>query len=87
MDTRHWGSILFAPPRLVENIEVDQGYFMDGINHVDKRHFDKDLVNITLCGPARFAFAHTDTAFYALHLHSTYGFQWDIEVVGEDLEF
>ncbi|XP_050876896.1 uncharacterized protein LOC127080626 [Lathyrus oleraceus] len=46
---------------IVENIEVDQGYFMAEVNHVDKRHFDKNLENIAPCSPVRFTFAPTDT--------------------------
>ena len=60
---------------------------MNEVNHVDKRHFNKNLENIDPCSPAGFTFVHTDTIFYSLYLHPTHGFQWDREVVGEHLEF
>ena len=60
---------------------------MAEVNHVDKRHFDKNLANIAPCSPTGFTFAPTDTTFYSLYLHLTHGFKWDREVVGEDLEF
>lgn len=72
---------------IVENIEADQGYFMAEVNYMDKRHFDKNLENIASCSPVRFTFVPTDTTLYSLYLHPTHSFQWDREVVGEDLEF
>lgn len=44
-------------------------------------------VNIASCSPDGFTFAPIDTTFYSLYLYPTHGFQWDIEVVGKDLEF
>lgn len=48
---------------IVENIEDNQGYFMDEVNHVDKRHFDKNMANIAPWSPYGFTFAPTDTLF------------------------
>lgn len=68
---------------IVENVEADQIYFMDEVNHVDKRHFDRNLANITPYSPAGFPYMPFDKAFYSLNLHPTHGFNWDREVMGE----
>lgn len=60
---------------------------MAEVNHVDRRNFDKNLGNIAPYRPADFAFDPNDETYYSLHIHLTYAFQWDREVVGEDLEF
>lgn len=60
--------------RIVVNIEVDQSYYMDEVNLVDKRHFDKHLANIAPRAPAGFDFIPTDEAFYSLYLHPNDGF-------------
>lgn len=62
---------------IVENIEVNQGYFMAEVNHVDRRNFDKSLASIALCSLAGFAYMPLEEEFYSLKLHLTHGFIWD----------
>lgn len=70
----------------MENIEVDQRYYMVEVNQVGRRHFDKHLAHIAPCNPAEFDFTPIDNVFCSLYLHPTYGLQWDMEVLGgEDL--
>lgn len=80
----HQRITIWCPDGIVENVEIDQGYFKTLINHVDRRQFDKHLANISLCDPTSFAFIPYDNAYCSLYLHPTNGFQWDHEVVGED---
>lgn len=69
---------------IVENIEVDQSYYMEEANQVDSRHFNKHLAHIAPCNPAAFDFTPVDNTFCSLYLHLTHGFQLDKEVVGEE---
>lgn len=62
----------------MENIEADQSYYMDEVNHVDRRNFDKNLAHIASYNPAGFDFTLIDNALCSLYLHLTHGFQWDI---------
>lgn len=71
---------------IVENIEVNQIYFLVEVNHVDKYSFDKELARITPCTPVGFAYRPSNKAFYSLHLHPLYGFTWDREEDGEETE-
>ena len=59
---------------IVENIEVDQGYYMAEVNHVDKRNFDKNLAKIAPCIPAETGYEPLEKAFFSLNLHPTHGF-------------
>lgn len=68
---------------MVENVEVDQGYYMAEVNHVDKRNFDKNLANIAPCTPAGFDYMPLEEAFYSFNLHPIHGLIWDIEIMGE----
>lgn len=68
---------------IVENIEANQSYFIAEVNHVDKRHFDRNLANIAPYSPADFLYMPFDKAFYFLNLHPTHGFNWDREIMGE----
>lgn len=70
----HQRIIIWRSDGIVENIEVDQSYFMAEVNHVDRHNFDRNLGNITPCRPADFAFDPSDATYYSLHLHPTYGF-------------
>lgn len=68
---------------IVENLKANQIYFMVEVNHVNKRHFDKNLVNIAPCSPAVFPYMTFDKPFYFLTLHPTHSFNWDKEIMGE----
>ena len=67
---------------IVENIEADQSYYMEEVNHVDKRHFDKNLANIAPCEPTNFSMEPESDAYCSLFLHPIHGFQWDRKMVG-----
>lgn len=67
----------------MENIEVDQSYFMAEVNHVGRSNFEKNLAHIAPSNPAGFDFTPAENAFCSLYIHPTHGFQWDIKVVGE----
>lgn len=69
--------------RIVYNVEEDQGYYVEEVNHVDMRNFNKNLANIAPCTPERFAYMTLKEAFYSLKLHSTHVFTWDREQMGE----
>lgn len=73
---------------IMENIEAYQSYLMAEVNHVDRSSFDRNLAHIAPCIPAGFDLSLADNAFFSLHLHPTYGFQWDREMVGvEDFSY
>lgn len=59
----HQRIIIWRPNGIVENIEVDQGYFKTHINHVDRHQFDKHLANIAPCDPTSFTFTPYDNAY------------------------
>lgn len=54
---------------IMENIEVGHSYFMDEVNHVDRRNFDKNLGNIGPCRAVDFVstplMKHTIPFIYA----------------------
>lgn len=79
----HQRMVIWRDYGIVENVEVDQGYYMAEVNHVDKRNFDKNLANIAPRTPARLTYMPLDEAFYSLKLHLTHGLTWDIEIMGE----
>lgn len=80
----HQRIIIWRPDGIVENIEVDQGYFKTPINHVDRCQFDKHLATIAPRDSTEFAFTPNDNTYRSLSLHPHYGFRWDREIVGED---
>lgn len=41
---------------IMENVEADEGYYMAEVNHVDKRKFDKNIVNIVPYTPTWFTY-------------------------------
>lgn len=67
-------SSIWRNDRIMENMEADQSYYMNKVNLVDMRHFDKHLANITPCEPAGFDFTPTDEAFCSFYSHPTHGF-------------
>lgn len=67
---------------IMESVEANQGYFMEDVNHVDKRNFDKSLDNIAPCTPTGFAYMPLEKAFYSPRLHPTHKFMWDREIMG-----
>lgn len=50
---------------IVQNVEEDQGYYMEEVNHVDKRNFDKNLANIARCTTAGFTCMPLEEEFYS----------------------
>lgn len=70
----HQRIIIWHLDGIMENIEADQGYFKNPINHVNRRQFDKHLANIALCDPTNFAFTPDDNAYCSLYLHPNNGF-------------
>lgn len=80
----HQRILIWRDDGIVENIEAGQSYFMVEVNHVDKHHFDNNLANIAPCSPVGFPYMPFDKAFYFLNLHSTHGFDWDREIMGDE---
>lgn len=73
---------IWREDEIVENIEVGQSYLMPEVNHMDKRHFDRNLANNAPCNPAGFSYMPSGREFYFLNLHLTHGFNWDREIMG-----
>lgn len=48
----HQRFLIWREDGVVENIEADQGYFMDNVNNVGKKEFKRKLANISPCLPA-----------------------------------
>lgn len=59
----HQRILIWRSDGIVENIEAGQRYYMDEVNFVDMRHFDKHLENIAPCASVGFDFTPTDEAF------------------------
>lgn len=70
------------PNGIVKSIEEDQIYFLTEVNHVDKRNFDKNLVNIPPCQPIEMTFVPVENGYYFMKLYITHGFVWDHEIMG-----
>lgn len=68
---------------IVENIEVDQSYYIVEVNHVDRRNFGRNLANICPCNLAGDFYSPSKNALYFLKLCHN-GFQWDREIMSED---
>ena len=75
----HQRLVIWREDDIVENIKVDQGYFMAEVSNVEKKQFDRKLANISPCQPAEDVYANLDEAFVSLKLHETHGFMWDVE--------
>ena len=75
----HQRVTIWRPYGIVENIEVDQSYYMVEVNNVGRISFDKNLAHIGPYNSPDFDQAPTPNAFCSLYLHSDHGFQWDRE--------
>ncbi|KAI5397465.1 hypothetical protein KIW84_063329 [Lathyrus oleraceus] len=75
----HQRLVIWREDGVVENIEVDQGYFMVDVNNVGKKEYERKLANISPCFPAEDVYANLSEAFVSLTLHETHGFIWDVE--------
>ena len=42
----HQRIAIWRNDKILENVEVDQGYYMAEVNHMDKRNFDKNLAKL-----------------------------------------
>lgn len=73
----HQRVTIWRRDRIVENIGEDQIYFMDEVNHVDKRGFNRNLAHIAPCSPEGFDLSPADNEFCSLYLHPTSRFKWD----------
>lgn len=47
---------------IMESIEEDQIYYIEEVNQVDNRHFEKQLTHISPCNPVWFDFTPTDNS-------------------------
>jgi len=63
---------------IVENIEVDQSYFLAEVNQITRKTFDKNLENIAPCSSAKIDDANQADAS-SVKLHPTQGFMWETE--------
>ncbi|KEH17337.1 hypothetical protein MTR_0022s0330 [Medicago truncatula] len=63
---------------IVENIEVDQNYFLAEVNQITRKTFDKNLENIAPCSFAKIDDTNQADAS-SVKLHPTHGFMWERE--------
>lgn len=64
---------------IVENMEVDHGYFTVDVKMVNKRNFDEALTTIPPCYPEDATFRPHPNTTSVLTLHPTHDFIWDDE--------
>lgn len=57
-----------AGGRHMEIIVADQSYYMEKVNHVNRRQFDRNISNISTCNPVGFQYLSSDKALYFLTL-------------------
>ena len=62
----HQRVTLWSPDDIVENIEVDQSYYMVEVNNVDKTSLDRNLAHIGPCIPPDFDLAPAPNSFFSL---------------------
>lgn len=74
----HQRIVIWRNDKIIDNVEVDQGYYIAEVNHVDK-----NLKNIAPCTYAGFAYMPLEEAFYSLKLYPTHEFTWRRELMGE----
>jgi len=65
---------------LVENIEVDQSYFLVIVNQVTRKTFEKNLANILPCSAVEYGFVDQKNVG-SVRLHPTHGFMWEGEMI------
>lgn len=82
LSTLHQKISIWRPDGIVENIEVDQSYFLEKVDLIDKKTFDKSWANISTCFPTGTVFSMQGDFFYSLKLYHTHGFIWEHEVLG-----
>lgn len=68
----------------MEDVKAYQSYYMEEVNHVSMRTFDKNLVNIAPPPPKYEGFRPQKTVFHSVRLYLTDGFMWEREVWEED---
>lgn len=65
---------------IMDNVEEDQSYYMEEVNHVSRRTFDNNLANIMSCPLKDQGFRPQDNMFHLVILHPTHGFMWEREI-------
>lgn len=74
----HWPSIkgflFYGHMVLPKTLKPTKVIFLAKVNHVDRKHFDKNLENISPCHPSGTSFVPLENYFYFLKLHPTHGF-------------
>ena len=63
---------------IIENIEVDQSYFLAEVNQITWKFFYKNLANIAPCSFVKFDDANQADAS-SVKLHPTHGLMWERE--------
>lgn len=66
---------------IIENIKVDQSYYMVKVSKVGKKNFDRNLAKILPCYATEKVYTHKKDATYFLNLHPNHGFICDKELV------
>lgn len=79
----HQRIVIWRQDEIIENIEVDQSYYMAEVNHVDRRNFNMNLANIEPCNSEGDIYSPMKSALYFLSLREN-GFQWDQEIMEEE---
>lgn len=72
----------WRPDGIVENIEVNQSFFLAEVNQTGKRTFDRKLAHIASCTPTREPFALEGDIFNSMKLHPTHGFIREYKKMG-----
>jgi len=64
---------------MVENIEVDQSYFLSEVNQVTRKTFENFFSNIAPCSVEKSS-CTDQTYVSSVRLHTTHGFMWEMEI-------
>jgi hypothetical protein len=81
--TMHQRLTLWKEDGVMENIEADQSYFLDVVDTITKKTFDKQLAKIALCVTSELGYEDQDNFLWSMKLHPEDGFTWKKEVTNE----
>jgi len=82
--TLHQRITIWREDGLVENIEDGQRYFLDEVNNITKKNFDKQLAYIPLVMSLGPKYTILEDEMYSIKLQPGSGFVWEREFIDHD---
>jgi len=82
--TMHQRLAIWREDGLLENIEVDQSYFLAEVNNINEKNLDKQLASIPPCISLGPGYEVQENEMFSMKLHPNVGFIWYRAVIDQD---